>query len=184
MSLESAPLDKNLDDPLGAPLKSQRVLDEVKQRQRRRSIVDVEEERVKVVIVSCGTGRYAFGGADIREVLPPSPISWVPGLPAYLPGLINVRGDVESVVDLGHFVEERQGAPDDAMVLMAERGDFRTGVLIDAIDDVVDVPVGTIGPPLGTLQGATRELVSGTLSYAGASIPVLDVGKLAALIVV
>lgn len=163
-------------------LKSEQIVEELKRRQRTKEVIDVEEERVKVVIFTCGAGRYAFYGADVREFLPGCEISWVPGLPDYLPGLINIRGDIESVVEIRHFLGEPAGARGTGLIAMAVRDDFRTGVMIDSIQDVVDIPRSAIHPPLATLDGAARDLVVGSVDYGGATVSLLDVGKLAAKI--
>ena len=166
------------------PLKSELILNELKKRQRTKDVVDVEEERVKVIFFTCGENRYAFYGTDIREILPASDISWVPGLPDYLPGLINVRGDIESVIDLRYFLGEEKGDHLKHLIAMAVRGDFHSGVVIDSIEDVIDIPVSAIGPPLATLNGAARDLVIGAIEYDAKTIPLLGVGKLANLITI
>jgi purine-binding chemotaxis protein CheW len=163
-------------------LKSELILGELKKRQRTKEVVDVEEERVKVVIFLCGVNLYAFYGKDIREILPTCDISWVPALPDYLPGLINVRGDIESVIDLRHFLGEEKGDHCKCLIAMAVRGDFRSGVMIDSIEDVVDIPLSKILPPLSTLNGSARDLVIGEIEYGGKTISLLDIDKLAALI--
>jgi purine-binding chemotaxis protein CheW len=168
--------------PSHEQLKSELILDELKKRQRTKEVVDVEEERVKVVIFFCGEKRYAFYGADIREILPTCDISWVPGLPDYLPGLINVRGDIESVIDISHFLGEKKDDHGKHLIAMAVRGNFHSGIMIDSIEDVVDIPLSTIHPPLYTLNGAARDLVTGEIENGGDTISLLDVGKLAALI--
>lgn len=161
--------------------KSEQILKELKLRLKDREIVDVEQERVKVVIFTCGGNRYAFYGGEVREFLPNCEISWVPGLPDYLPGLINVRGDIESVLDLKPFLGE-QNRGFTGLVAMVVRGDFRSGVIIDRIEDVVDVPASSVKPPLSTLNGAARDLVLGEVEHEGGLIPLIDVGKLAAKI--
>ncbi len=163
-------------------LKSELIMDELKRRQRAKEVVDVDEERVKVVIFLCGTNLYAFYGSDIREILPSCDISWVPCLPDYLPGLINVRGDIESVVDISHFLGEEKGAAGKWLIAMAVHGDFHSGILIDSIEDVIDIPLTTIHPPLATLNGAARDLVIGEVEYKGKTISLLEVGKLSALV--
>jgi len=165
-------------------LKSEQIVEELKRRQRTKEVVDVEEERVKVVIFVCGANRYAFYGTDIREILPSCEISWVPSLPDYLPGLINVRGDIESVIDLHHFLGEEKTDNGKNLIAMAVRGDFHSGILIDSIEDVVDIPHKTIHPPLATLNGAARDLVCGDIDYGGKTVSLIDVGKLAALITI
>ena len=164
------------------PLRGELILEELKLRQHAKEVVDVEEERVKVIIFTCGRNRYAFYGAEVREFLPNCEISWVPGLPVYLPGLINVRGDIESVIDIRHFLGEEKVGSFAGLIAMAVRDEFRSGVMIDAIKDVVDIPVSTIHPPLSTLDGAARDLIIGTIEYGNETISLLDIGKLAAKI--
>ncbi len=168
--------------PSDEKLKSDLILDELKRRQRTKEVVDVEEERVKVVIFICGANQFAFYGRDIREILPSCEISWVPSLPAYLPGLINVRGDIESVVDIRHFLGEEKSGDGPHPIAMAVQGDFHSGIIIDSIKDVVDIPLSLIHSPLATLNGAARDLVIGEITYEGAVISLLDIGKLAAKI--
>ena len=169
-------------EPAHEQLKSELILNELKKRQNSREVVDVEEERVKIVIFVCGKNRFAFYGSDIREILPACDISWVPCLPDYLPGLINVRGDIESVISISHFLGEDKGEQGKQLIAMAVAGEFRSGILIDSIEDVVDIPLSTIHPPLATLNGAARDLVVGEIEYDKSTISLLDVGKLAALI--
>jgi purine-binding chemotaxis protein CheW len=163
-------------------LKSELILEELKRRQLVKEIVDVEEERVKVIIFTCGGNQYAFYGGDVREFLPNCEISWVPGLPDYLPGLINVRGDIESAVDIGHFLGEVRTGSFAGLIAMARGDDFRFGVMIDAIKDVVDIPLSDITPPLSTLQGAMRDLVTGTIEQEGQAVSLIDLGKVTAMI--
>lgn len=171
-------------EPACDQLKSEQILDELKRRQRTKEIVNVEEEQVKVVVFVCGENRYSFYGADIREIIPKRDISWVPGLPDYILGLINIRGDIESVIDIRHFIGEKNAVQDTHMIAMAVKGDFHTGVMIDVMEDVVDIPVSMIHPPLATLNGTARDLVIGEIEYGGKTISLLDVGRLASLIMV
>ncbi len=168
--------------PSDEKLKSDLILDELKRRQHSKEVIDVEEERVKVVIFFCGANLFAFYGRDIREILPSCDISWVPGLPGYLPGLINVRGDIESVIDLRYFLGQDIDDHDTYLIAMAIHGDFHSGVMIDSVEDVVDIPLSRIHPPLATLNGAARDLVVGEIEYQDTMVALLDIGKLAAKI--
>lgn len=165
-------------------LKSERILEEIKRQTWNRDVVDVEEERVKVVIFASGGNRYAFYGSDIKEILPSCEISWVPGLPEYLPGLINVRGDIESVVDVRYFLGEAKADPKQSQIAMAVRDDFHSGVMIDSIVDVVDIPLSSMKPPLSTLDGIARDLVAGEIEYGPQTVTLLDIAKLAAKITI
>jgi purine-binding chemotaxis protein CheW len=163
-------------------LKSELVLEEIKRQRAIKDVVDVEEQRVKIVIFSVAGRRYAFYGANIKEILPACEISWMPCLPEYLQGLINVRGDIESVVDISCFLGGKTAAPAGSFILLVVSGGFQSGVRVDTIDDVVDVPVSAIEPPLSTLSGTTGDLVCGEIRLGQETATLLDIEKLSARI--
>lgn len=168
--------------PFDEPLKSERILQEISRQGTAKATANVEEEMSKVVIFISGKNRYALYGRNIKEILPPTPISWIPGLPEYLPGLINVRGDIESVIDISHFLGEEESPLERKLIAMAEVDGFRSGIMIDEVLDVVDVPLSDIKPPLTTLSGVVRDLVIGEIEHGGKAVTFLDIGKLAAKI--
>ncbi len=169
-------------DKLNEKLNSEALLDEIKRQKGTREIVDVEEEREKIVVFTVAECRYAFFGVNVKEILPAVEISWVPSLPDYLPGLINVRGDIESVVDIRLFLDEKPADHAKNFILLVVCGDFRSGVLVDGIDDVVDVPASAIEPPLSTLGGTAGELVCGEIRLGRETATLLDINKLSARI--
>ncbi len=160
-------------------LKSDQILEHVKRLQRAREVVDVDTELVKVVVFTSGIHRFALYGSTVREILPPTPVAWVPGLPPHLPGLINVRGDIESVLDLRSLLGQETVPAESCLVAMVTQGSFRSGILVDAIEDVRDIPVSAVHPPLSTLSGIARELAAGAIDLDGLQITLLDTEKLA-----
>lgn len=165
--------------PSGGATKADLILDEIKRRQQSKGSEAREEEQIKVVVFTCGGTRYAFFGAKVREILPPREISWVPCLPDYLPGLINVRGDIESVVDIRVFLGLAPGDHARCLIAMVVDGERRFGVLIDSVEDVSDVAASAIKPPLASLGGAARDLVAGELETSHGLVTILDAEKLA-----
>lgn len=168
--------------PPGGEIKSDSILNELKRRQQTKGIADVEEERVKVVVFTSGGHRYGFFGAKVQEILPPREISWVPSLPPFLPGLINLRGDIESVVDIRMILDLGPCDPSRCLIAMVVEGECRFGVLIDSLEDVTDVPVRGLNPPLANLNLAIRDLVAGELHMGPGVVTLLDVGKIASRI--
>lgn len=159
--------------------KSDKVLKEIKKNRQENAIVDVDVETEKLVIYSLSGELFAFKGLYIKEILVPSEISYVPGSPDYLQGVINVRGDIESVA----AIEGILGLPETKVsdrnrILIAEDQDVRSGILVENIMDVVDVPVDSIKPPLSTMSGAIAELLLGEVEYKGKTVIVLDLQKL------
>jgi len=141
--------------------------------------VEVVEEYVKIVIFSAGGNLYASYGHDVREILQGLKIYPVPFLPEYLPGLINVRGDIESALDISFFLGGQRADQGKVLIMMVKRDAFCSGIIVDNIEDVVDLPRSAIKPPLSTLSGAAKELVSGTIEFSGQTVALLDIEKIA-----
>ncbi|MFP5223159.1 MAG: chemotaxis protein CheW [Acidobacteriota bacterium] len=156
------------------------LMDEVKRTRQGKEVVNVEEEKVKIVLFRLGGKAFAFPGSDIKEILSGCDIHSVPALPEFLPGLINVRGDIESAVDIACFLGCDRQSGGKALIAMVEKGDFRSGVIIDAVEDVTDIPQSCIHPPLATLDGPVRDLVAGEIAWEGRTATLLDIEKLAA----
>jgi purine-binding chemotaxis protein CheW len=159
-----------------------RLLGEIKSIRHAEGDAAPAEESVKVVLVRAGVGHYAFLGRDIQEILSGNEIFWVPGLPDFLPGLIHVRGDIESVIDIQRLLGAPPGASGATgrLIVMAVRQDFRSGILVDEVEDVVDLPRSAIQPPLITLEEGVRDLVAGEIRLGERLVPLLDLERLQA----
>jgi purine-binding chemotaxis protein CheW len=166
--------------PSAQPALGLRLLGEIQSSVQAQGDAAEAEEPVKIVLVRCGSGRYAFLGRDIREILNVDEIFWVPGLPDCLPGLIQVRGEIESVIDIQRLLGE-PGTGTGAgphLVIMAVREAFHSGILVDEVEDVVDVPGSAFQPALITLEPSIRNLVAGEIRLGGRLVPLLDLQQL------
>lgn len=154
------------------------IVAELRRLKEQEKVVAVEEERHKVVIFTLHDGLYAFVGADVREILPALEVFPVPGAPKNIPGLVNNRGEIEAVIDLRGVLGLPGGARGaGSRIAIAEKAGVRSGMLVDSVLDVVDVPPSAIKPPLATLDAASREVVAGEMTYQGRSVVLLDVGR-------
>ena len=158
--------------------KNSHILAEVKKRKKKGKIVDVEEEKVKLVIFSLLDDFYAIYAKDIKEILLVEKITFVPGSPDYILGIINVRGNIESVLNINKFI----GIPDskidkNSRIVIASNVDMRSGILVDSVVDVVDVPKKSITPPTSTLSKTLKDFVVGEVVYGDKSITHLDIIK-------
>jgi purine-binding chemotaxis protein CheW len=131
---------------------------------------------------------FALGGlclgVDVRrvqEVIGPRETTRVPLAPPFVRGLINLRGEIVTAIDLRPRLE-RSPAPADALptnvVLRAEDG--AVSLCVDEIGGVVEVPATGVERLPETLPGPLRELVSGVCQLADRLLLVLDPDKLLA----
>lgn len=159
--------------------RSEVIVAELKRLKERGGAAVVEEDRSKFVIFTLREALFALDGAHVKEILQAMEIFPVPGAPQVVPGVINNRGDIEAVINL-HVV---LGLPESERsacnrIVMTEKAGVRSGMLVDSVVDVVDLPPSSIKPPLATLDHATREVVAGETDYRGRSVVLLDVGRI------
>jgi purine-binding chemotaxis protein CheW len=86
----------------------------------------------------------------VREILPPSPATRLPGAPSYVRGLINVRGTVITVIDLVARLVDRPARPD-GPVMLIEHQNRLIGVAVDEVIEVQPLPPDGWQTPIGDL---------------------------------
>ncbi len=160
---------------------SETTLDQVlsQRRDAKQDIVNVDEPAIKLVIFALGNQHFAFHGERIREILAQAEVFFVPGSPASLEGVINVRGDIESVIrphEMLHLSESTVSR--NSSILLGRGGGMSSGIRVDSVVDVVDVPQSSIQPPPATLPEHMRVLVLGVLTFQEQPVAVLDLDKM------
>ncbi|MDF1562897.1 MAG: chemotaxis protein CheW [Deltaproteobacteria bacterium] len=95
---------------------------------------------------------YALGILRVREIIEYSRITRVPRMPAFVRGVINLRGHVVPVLDLAtkFGLEAAPVTSDTCIVILevaAEDGKQIIGIVTDAVDEVIDLAPERIEPP-------------------------------------
>ena len=160
--------------------KSSRILAEVKKRREDSRIIEVEEEKAELVIFRLGEDYYAFFGKDVKEILPYEPVTFVPGCPEYIIGIINVRGDIESVIDIHLLMGlSATGVTKKSRIIIGSKESVRSGILVDSVEDVISVPVSSLKRPISTMDKAVKDFsLGGETIYENRYVTILDMGKL------
>jgi purine-binding chemotaxis protein CheW len=115
---------------------------------------------------------------QVQEVIRYQEMTRVPLAPTEVRGLINLRGQIVTAIDL----RRRLGLPGRAeheqpMNVVVRTTDGVISLLVDEIGDVVDVAESVFEPAPETLTGAARELVTGVYKLPGRLLLVLDVER-------
>jgi len=163
---------------------SENTLDQVLtlRREANQDIVNVDEPLVKLVVFELSGERFAFHGERIREILAHTEVFFVPGCPASLEGVINVRGDIESVIRPHEMLQlPDHAAPEPgraSSILLGQGGGIRSGIRVDRVIDVMDVLHSDIQPPPASLPEHMRSLVLGVLRVGGQAVALLDLDRM------
>lgn len=107
--------------------------------------------------VCIGRDSYAFELLRVQEVVRVAPVVAMRGAAHAVLGVMNLRGRIVPVFDLGLWLDVGPvHAEDRARVVVIERDDELIGVLVTAVDDVVSLEREHVEPPLpGADPGAT-----------------------------
>jgi purine-binding chemotaxis protein CheW len=121
---------------------------------------------------------YGVEVEHVQEVLRSQKLTRVPLAPPAVAGLINLRGQVVTAIEL----RERLGRPPrpegtDAVVIVVRLHGEAVSLLVDSIADVVDVDAADFEAPPDTLDGQARELIRGAYKLDGTLLLALDVQK-------
>lgn len=121
---------------------------------------------------------YGVGVGAVQEVLRGLPRTRIPLAPRTLAGLINLRGQVLSAVDLRERLElpTRQEDAEPMLVVIRVAGE-PVALLVDSIGSVVDVDETQFEPPPDTLTGRSRELILGAYKLDSRLLLALDVAR-------
>lgn len=136
----------------------------------------VTQERLEIIGFVLASETYAVEMAFVREVVSLKEFTPVPGMPPFILGIVNVRGQILSVVDLKKFFslpEMGLGQLNTLIILRNDQMEF--GILADDLLGVWTIPVNSIRDVPPTVSGIGAQYLRGvTPDHA----IILDAGKI------
>ncbi len=106
--------------------------------------------------------RYALESRHVQEVHPLRELTPLPGTPAFLLGIVNVRSRILPVLDLKKFFDlPEQGLTDLHRIIRVRGNDLELGLLADVVVGVRSVPAASLQPSLPTLTGIRADYLKG-----------------------
>ena len=116
---------------------------------------------------------FAADGTEVRELIPLGEITRLPGAPAFVRGLINVRGTIVTILDLGVRLDSSAEPAAEGSILLIRHRDRLVGVVVDEVADVRQLEVDASGA-----TEAAGDLVRGVATLDGSPVVVLDLAAL------
>jgi purine-binding chemotaxis protein CheW len=132
----------------------------------------------QVVGFQVGRETYGIPIASLHEIVRVPEITAVPDAPAYMEGVINLRGKIVSVLDLRkRFGKSAGPLQRGSRILVVEHKNRLAGMIVDAASEVLKIPESDIEPAPGIMLEGGLDCVTGLGKYQGRLIILLDVGK-------
>jgi purine-binding chemotaxis protein CheW len=111
----------------------------------------------------------------VQEIIRCQEMTPVPLAPPVVRGLINLRGQIVTALDLRRRLElEDRAASELPVNVVVRTDDGAVSLLVDEIGDVLNVPENLFESPPETLKGKARELIRGAYKLPDRLLLVLD----------
>ncbi len=94
-------------------------------------------ETVQVIVFRLGEERYGVDISQVREIIRPTQITRIPNAPDFVEGVINLRGQITTIVNL----RKRFGMPptqidNDTRIIVVEYNNAVIGMMVDTVNEV------------------------------------------------
>lgn len=131
---------------------------------------------VELVTFNLAYERYAIASHHVREVHPLENLTPIPCTPSHVLGVVNLRGEIISVIDIRVFFDlPKTGLPDLNKVIVLASEHMSFGILVDAVAGVETIRAADIQPALPAM---TRIREAYLMGLSADCTVILDGGKL------
>jgi purine-binding chemotaxis protein CheW len=136
----------------------------------------VAAELLEIVEFELAGESYGFELTRVREVCLLKELIRVPCTPPFVLGIINLRGEIRTVIDLKKFFDlPEKGITELNRILIIHAVDMQLGVLADSIRGVHAIRVDALQSPLPMLTGVRADYLRGVTAEG---LAVLDAAKI------
>ncbi len=121
-----------------------------------------------------GDQEFCIDIMSVREIRGWTPATELPHSPAYVRGVINLRGAVLPIVDLASRLGFSSGTPTDRhVIIVAQVGIQMVGLLVDAVSDILTLSSDVIQPTPDVASEIAKTFVRGVVPVEGRMISMI-----------
>ncbi|MBO0585762.1 chemotaxis protein CheW [Sporosarcina sp. E16_8] len=139
----------------------------------------LNQKEVKVIVFQLLDMEYAISVDTVQSIEKVLSITRVPKTPAYVKGVINLRGIVTPIVDLRErFGLTPKEMDDSTRIIIVTLDEYDVGLIVDAANDVLDIPVNAIEPQPAVVGSIESDFVSGVAKVGKHLLVMLNLDKI------
>ncbi len=136
-------------------------------------------ELLQLVTFSIGDEEFGVDILKVQEIIRTMEITKVPRAPAFVEGVINLRGKVIPIIDLRkRFGLQARGHDKNTRIIVIEISAMIVGFVVDSVSEVLRIPAGTVEPPPPVVAGLESEYISGVGKLEDRLLILLDLNHL------
>ncbi|OFI06515.1 chemotaxis protein CheW [Clostridium acetireducens DSM 10703] len=130
---------------------------------------------MQVVIFKLSNEQFAVDTDRVQSITDMTEITRVPKAPAYIKGLINLRGNVISLLDINLLLDVEKSGQEQTNIIILDIEEEMVGITVDQVDEVLDVEENLIEK----FENENKKAyVKGIINFKDRVVTLIDIDKL------
>lgn len=134
----------------------------------------MEVFEVQVVVFKLNNEQFAVETSKVQAINDAMEITRVPKAPAYIKGLINLRGNIISLLDVNLLLDISKSEQKQSNIIILDMDDESVGIIVDQVDEVLDIDEDI----LEKVNDAKKAYIVGVINFKDRIITLIDIDKL------
>ncbi len=140
---------------------------------------DIQDPLLQWVTFHLDEEKYGINVMAVQEVLKVTEITQVPGAPEFVLGIINLRGNVVTVIDARtRFGLDYREPDDSSRIVIMEIDDKEVGIFVDSVAEVVYMRASEIEPAPAVGSDESSQFIQGVNSAGSELLILVELNKL------
>ncbi|TCL57869.1 purine-binding chemotaxis protein CheW [Hydrogenispora ethanolica] len=121
-----------------------------------------DSQKDKYLTFALGNEEYGIAIRYVTEIIGLQAITEIPEIPAYVKGIINLRGKIIPVIDMRlRFKKEAREYTNRTCTIVIHVGAVAVGLIVDAVSEVLPITADEIAPPPALGDGSQHRFLRG-----------------------
>ena len=130
---------------------------------------------MQVVIFKVNEEQFAVEASSVQSINDMMEITNVPKSAAYIKGLINLRGNIISLLDINLLLDIEKGSVDQENIIILNLKDESVGVTVDQVDEVLEIETNLIEK---IETDKDKAYIKGVINFKDRIVTLIDISKL------
>ena len=130
---------------------------------------------MQVVIFKLDDEQFAVETAKVQSINDNMEITEVPKAPSHIKGLINLRGNIISLLDINLLLDVPRGDRLQNNIIILEIQDELVGITVDQVDEVLDIDENTVER---INDENKKNYIKGVINFKDRIVTLIDIDKL------
>ncbi|MBE6064856.1 chemotaxis protein CheW [Clostridium cochlearium] len=130
---------------------------------------------MQIVIFKLKDEQFAVETEKIESINDTMEITKVPNAPAYIKGLINLRGNIISLLDINLLLEAENHESEQENIIILKLEEELVGITVDNVDEVIDIKADMVEK---VDEEGKKDYIKGVINFKDRIVTLIDIDKL------